>query len=414
MKEYLASIDIGSSVIRVLAARPQPDGQLEIIGVGTSVSQGVRNGVIVNIEAAAQSITSAVKEAELMCGLLIEEAAVNITGRHLHGENSRGVAAVTNKERIIREEDVLRVIEGAQNIRIPADQEIIHVLSREFRVDDQEGVRDPIGMTGIRLEAEVHIVTAQSTAIANLDKAASGAGIRITHRIMNSLAASEGVLSEGEKDLGTAVVDIGGGTTSVILYQEGGVAYSYVLPVGGIHVTQDLSIGLKLPFDRAEILKKSHGCADVNLVDPTEKTELPAVPGRPVRWILKRQIAEIAEPRIREIFELVDEVILKSGLKKSLTGGIVLTGGGGLMEGSLHIGEEVTGLAVNQGFPVNLTGFSERVTAPDFAVSVGMLQYMNRMSQPDTIPHASPVPPEKNGNEKNVLSKLKHWISENL
>jgi len=234
---------------------------------------------------------------------------------------------------------------------------------------------------------------------------------------MNSLAASEAVLSDGEKELGVAVVDIGGGTTDIILYEEGGAAYSCVLPVGGIHVTQDLSIGLKLPFDRSEILKKTYGCADLNLVDPTEKTELPSMPGRPSRWILRQQIAEIIEPRVREIFELIDDIIIKSGRKKSLTGGIILCGGGSLIEGTLQIAEDVTGLAVNYGYPVKISGFSERVNAPEFAVSAGILHYMKRMDMPLQIKGANSVrnsPEKQEENQESMMNRLRNWINENL
>ena len=407
MKDYTCSIDIGSSLVRVLVARTDEIDTVEIIGVGSAPSRGVKNGVIVNIDATVQSVTEAAREAELMSGLVVDEARVNITGRHLHGENSRGVIAVTNRDRVVKEADVLRVIEGAQNIRIPSDQEIIHVLSREFIVDDQSGVRDPVGMTGIRLEADVHIVTAGSTALSNLQKAIGGAGIRILDGVMGSLAAAEGVLNQGEKDLGTAVVDIGGGTIEVILYIEGGVYYSSVLPIGGIHVTQDLSIGLKVPMDRAEMVKKTYGSALASSVDPTEKIELPGIHGRPARRVLRQQIAEIIEPRMNEIFEMVDQELVRSGRKDALTGGVVLTGGGSLIEGAARQGEEVLNLPVTTGIPLNISGFTDRVAGPEFATAVGLLHYGGRFSG------QSEPRPEKRRNG-GFLDSIKHWIQENL
>ncbi|MDH5656617.1 MAG: cell division protein FtsA, partial [Spirochaetia bacterium] len=248
MKDYICSIDIGSSRCKVLVARDEGPGQLNIIGVGASDSQGVKDGVIVNIEAAVRCISEAAREAELMSGLVVDEAFINITGKHVKGENSRGVVAITNKERLVTESDVYRVIEGAQNIRIPADQEIIHVLSREFHVDDQDGIRDPVGMSGVRLEAEVHIVTAGKTAIMNLARAVSGAEIKLSDVVMSSLASSEAVLADAEKDLGIALVDIGSRITDVALFIDGGVCFSSTVPLGGGHVSHDLSIGLKIPL----------------------------------------------------------------------------------------------------------------------------------------------------------------------
>lgn len=407
MKDYSCAIDIGSSLIRAVVVREGTEATLEVIGVGTAPSAGVKNGIIVNIEAVVQSIARATHEAELMSGLVIDEAVVNITGRHLRGDNSRGVVAITNKERVVREPDVLRVIEGAQNIRLPADQEIIHVLSREFTVDDQCGIRDPVGMSGVRLEAEVHIVTAGMTPISNIRKAMSGAGIRIADGVMSSLAASESVLSEGEKDLGVAVVDIGGGIVDIVMYIDGGVYFSSVIPIGGIHVTQDLSIGLKVPAERAEMIKKTYGAAMTSLMDPTEKVEIPGLQGRPSRWILRSQIAEIIEPRMKEIFEMIDTELLRSGRKQYLSGGVVLTGGGSLIEGSAALAEEILGLSVSVGHPMGVEGFADRVGGPEFATAIGMLRYGKRMEGPD-----ADIRPEREG--PGFFERLKNWISENL
>ncbi len=409
MRDYSCAIDIGSSLIRVIVVRDHDDGSLEVIGVGSAPSTGVKNGVIVNIESTVQAIVTAAREAELMSGLVVDEAMVNITGKHLRGENSRGVVAITNRERIVREDDVYRVIEGAQNIRLPGDQEIIHVLSREFTVDDQSGIREPVGMSGVRLEADVHIVTAGMTPLANLRKALAGAGIRIGDGVMSSLASAEAVLSQGEKDLGTAVVDIGGGIIDIMMYQDGGVYFSSIIPVGGIHVTQDLSIGLKLPIDRAEMIKKTYGGARIDGVDPTEKIEIEGLHGRPNRWILRSQIAEIIEPRMKEIFEMVDAELLRSGRKQYLAGGVVLTGGGSLIEGSTILAEEVLGLNVSTGYPADISGFIDRVSGPEFATSLGMLHYRKRMAAPDAS-----VRPVNDTGGPGFFDRLKNWLSDNL
>jgi len=384
------------------------DETIDIVGVGVAPSRGVKAGMIVNIELATQSIAEAAKEAELMSGLVVERAYVNVTGKHLHGENSRGVVAITNRERIVGENDVLRVIEGAQNIRIPSGQQIIHVLSREFRVDDQGGVKDPIGMTGVRLEAEVHIVTAGITALSNLNKAVNGAGIRVIDGVMSSLAAADAVVAEGEKDLGVAVVDVGGGISDVLVYLDGGVYASTVVPVGGIHVTQDLSIGLKIPIDRAEAIKKRYGAARVGIVDPTEKVEIEGIQGRPPRRVLRQEIAEIIEPRMKEIYELIDERLIQTGKKSLISGGVILTGGGNLIEGTLPLAEEVFQLPVTSGYPSSLTGFTERVSGSDFATAIGLLRYASKNAV------STDVSGTVSGVGKGFFSRMKHWISENL
>lgn len=402
MKEFSA-IDIGSAYVRVLMGRSDERG-IQITGVGSSISRGVRNGSIVNIDATVQSIQEAAREAELMSGLVAADAVVNITGKHLKGENSRGVVAVTNRDRIVSEGDVLRVVEGAQNIRIPADQEILHVLSREFIVDDQSGIKDPVGMTGVRLEAEVHIVTAGHTAMSNLRKSVNGAGVRITNLVMSSLASAEAVLAPGEKDLGVCVIDIGSGITDIIMFIEGGVQFSSTVPFGGGHVTQDLSIGLKIPVDAAENLKKASGSAQAAAVDPIEKIELPSMAGRPPRWVLRQEIASIMEPRMREIFELVDQELLRSGKKQSLAGGIVLAGGASRTEGSVSLAEEVFGLAARRGSPVELAGFSDRVNGPEYATVVGLL----------LSAAASEVSAPKRARSDGWFSRVKGWVQENL
>ncbi|MBI3395941.1 MAG: cell division protein FtsA, partial [Spirochaetia bacterium] len=356
---------------------------------------------IVNIETTVQAVSEAAREAELMSGLVVDEALVNVTGRHLKGDNSRGVVAITNRDRVVKEDDVLRVIEGAQNVRIPADQEIIHVLSREFTVDDQTGVKDPVGMTGVRLEAEVHIVTASTSALSNLTKVVGAAGIRVSDCVMSSLAASEAVLDQGEKDLGVALIDIGGGISDIVVFVEGGVAFS-----GVVHVTQDLSIGLKIPIENAESVKKTYGNARVALVDPTEKVEISGVAGRPSKWVLRQDIASVIEPRMREILEMIDQELVKSGRKKLLSGGIVLTGGGSLLDGTHQLAEEVFGLPVSSGDASGLSGFTDRAHGAEFATSIGLLRYGQRYG----TGHASQSTREEGG----VWRRVKHWISENL
>ena len=409
MSQAICAIDIGSTLCHVLVGRRQSADLIEILGVGTAQSRGVRQGAIINIEAAVQTIEEAVREAELMSGLRVESAWVNVTGKHLVGANSRGVVAIPHKERIITSADVLRVIEGAQNIRIPADQEIMHVLSREFIVDEQSGIKDPVGMTGIRLEADVHIVTAGLTALTNVEKTVSGAGIELSGGVMSSLASAEATLDSSDMELGVALVDIGGGITDILLYIEGGVAYSGTVPLGGMHVTQDLSIGLKIPVEAAEALKKQHGLALSRQADPTQKLELPQVPGRTPRLALHQQIAEIMEARLTELFEMVEHELVKSGHKNALAGGIVLTGGGCLTPATDELASEVIGLGAGIRRPVGVTGFVERVDSPEYSTAVGILHYTNRLMHKPGYHEAV-----QGGSSSGLMDRLKSWIKNNL
>ncbi|MBX7057934.1 MAG: cell division protein FtsA [Leptospirales bacterium] len=406
MNETLCCIDIGSSLCHALIGRMQGEDAVEILGVGSTPSRGVRAGAIVNIESAVQCIGEAVREAELMSGQVVEEAVINITGRHLRGENSRGVAAVAARDHVITEGDVFRVIEGAQQVRIPADQEIIHVLSRQFTVDYQDGVRDPVGMSGARLEADVHIVTASSSALANLQKAVHAAGLECLAVVMNSLASAEATLSQEERDLGVAIVDLGGGTTDIVLYVDGGVCYSAVAPLGSLHVSQDLSIGLKLPLEAAELIKRTCGAALASIVDPTERIELPGASGRPARHALRQQAAMIIEPRMREILEMVGEELDRSGQRRALAGGVILTGGGSLLEGVEELAEDVLNLSCSVRAPRNTLGFADRVASPEFSTAVGMLYYASRMT-PSTRSEAR----QRAGG---IVTRIRSWLSENL
>ncbi len=408
MKEYHCAIDIGSSLCHVIIGRFLEGNKVEILGTGSVPSQGVKTASIINIEAIAQNIAEAVREAELMSGIGIEAAMTNISGKHLHSDNSRSVVAISNPERIVKSKDVMRVIEGTQNLRIHAEQEILHVLSRQFSLDDQRGIRDPLGMSGVRLEAEVHIVTVSHTALSNLHKALSTCGIEPQASVMNSLACAEALLHPEEKELGIAVVDIGGSITDIILYTEGGICFSATVPLGGMHITQDLAIGLKVPVEAAEFIKKNYGSATAALVDPMEKIELPSAGGRPPRQTLRKNVAEIMEARLREIFEHVDKELIKSDCKNMLTGGVVLCGGTSLIEGMEELAEDSLALSAVVRSPQNVEGFVDRIRSPEFAVGVGLLHYMRRM--------AARKGPEDNPsiNVKGILGRLRSWLVENV
>ncbi|RME90683.1 MAG: cell division protein FtsA [Candidatus Hydrogenedentota bacterium] len=402
-ENILSVIDLGSSKITCLIARVLSPDEIELVGLGVSPSRGIKAGSVTNIEQTAQSIKEAVEEAEIMSAYTVDNAIINISGKHVKGDNSSGVIAITNRERVVTPQDIYRVIEAAQAVRIPADQEIMHVLSREFKVDDQTGIKDPTGMVGVRLESEVHIVTGSITHIQNTEKAVRTAGIEVADKVLSALASAEALLTEGEKDLGVALVDMGAGVIDLIVYSEGGVAYSSTICLGGNHITQDISIGLKTPMNSAEVLKKNFGCAMASLVDPMEMLEVPSVGERPPRTVPRKELAEIIEARLRELFELIDHELIKSGYKNTLAGGIIFTGGASLTDEFLTLAEEVIGLGASVGSPKGILGISDKISSPVFSTAAGLLYYGAR--------YKGGMQKTK---EKGLLGRMKSWIKENL
>ncbi len=381
MENIVVGLDIGTTKTCAVIGFLNENKQIEVVGVGVAPSKGLKSGVIVNIDNTVASIIKAIDDAELMGGCEVNSVFVGITGQHIKGENSRGVVAVANRNRTITPVEMKRVIEAAQAIVIPMDREIIHVLSKEFAVDDQTGIKDPIGMSGVRLEAEVHIITGSTTSIQNLVKSVNKAGFVCNDIVFSPLASAESTLSRDEKDLGVALVDIGGGTTDIMVFIEGGVAYSAVLGIGGIHVTNDISIGLRTPIDSAEVIKKKYGCAVVDLVDASETIEVPSVGGRAPRRLFRHELAQIIEPRVIEIMEMIDNELVKSGKKEILAAGVVLTGGGSMIEGTVDAAERVLNMPVRVGFPENIVGLKDVVSTPMYANGVGLLRYGAKMGQ---------------------------------
>jgi cell division protein FtsA len=381
MEEVLVGLDIGTTKTCAVIGFVNENSQVEVAGLGAAPSRGLKNGVIVNIDSTVSSIIKAVEDAELMAGSEITTAYVGITGQHLKGENSRGVVAISNRQRTITPVEIKRVIEAAQAVVIPVDREIIHVLSKEFAVDDQTGIKDPIGMSGVRLESEVHIITGASASIQNLVKSVNRAGYQCADIIFAPLASAEATLSRDEKELGVALIDVGGGTTDIIVYVEGGVAYSSVLSIGGIHVTNDISIGLRTPLDSAEVIKKKYGCAVVDLVDAAETIEVPSVGGRAPRRLFRQELAQIIEPRMMEIMEMIDRELVKSGRKELLAAGIVLTGGGSMIEGCVEAAERVFNMPVRIGSAKDIAGLKDVVATPQYSGGVGLLKYGIKMNQ---------------------------------
>lgn len=399
----VAALDLGSSKTVAIIARVSSPDDVEIIGLGVVESRGVKSGSVTNIELTVKSIRDAIEEAELMSAVEVDEVIINISGKNVHGANHSGMVTITGRDRIITHADVFRVIDTAQNVRIPADQEILHVLSREFKVDDQTGIKDPLGMVGVRLDAQVHIVTAPMTQLQNTEKAVEQAGVRVSNKVLSALASSQALLTEAEKDLGVAICDIGSGVIDLIMYVDGGVEYSATICLGGQHVTQDLSIGLKTPIDAAEMLKKRRGTARAADVDPMEMVDVPSVGERAPRQIPRRDMALIIEARMREMLELIDMELMKSGRKNILAGGIIFTGGGAQLEGLVGLAEEVLQLGASVAYPKGLLGISDKVASPPYSTAAGLLLYQARYDETET---------QKTG--RNLFGKVKNWLQKNL
>ncbi len=410
MEEVAVGLDVGTTSTCAVIGFINENNQVEIAGVGVAPAKGLKNGVVVNIDNTVSSIVKAIDEAELMAGCEISDVYVGIAGQHMKGENSRGVIAISNRNRTITPMEIKRVIEAAQAVVVPVDREILHVLSKEFAVDNQMGIKDPLGMSGVRLEAEVHIITGATSNIQNLVKSVTKSGFQCSDVIYSPLASAESVLNQDEKDLGVALIDIGGGTTDVIVYFEGGVSYSSVLSIGGIHVTNDISIGLRTPLDSAEMIKKKSGCAAVDIVDATESVEVPSVGGRAPRKIFRQELAQIIEPRMMEIMEMVDRELLKSGRKDVLAAGIVLTGGGSMIEGCIEVAERVFNMPVRVGVTRDVVGLKDVITTPQYTNGAGLLMYGLKMSQFKK----GGARFGKDSNIKSFGKKLKKWFDEYL
>jgi cell division protein FtsA len=373
LNDLIVGMDIGTTKVCVVIGQLNDSGQLEITGVGTTPSRGLRRGVVINIETTVRSIVDAVESAEMMSGREVDSVYTGIAGGHIEGINSRGVVAVTGKGREITREDVDRVIDAAKAIVIPMDREVLHVIPQEFIVDSQGGIRNPIGMIGVRLEAEVHIVTGAVTSAQNIVKCVNRAGFKVSDIVLDPLASSKAVLTHDEKELGVALIDIGGGTTDVLVHLEGAPYHTEVLSLGGEQVTNDLSIMLKTPIDGAERIKKEYGCCYLPMVDESEEVNIPGVGGRPPKRIYRRDLAEIIQPRMSEILGMVREQIDRKGYLNLLGGGIVLTGGGSLLPGTAELAAEVFNLPARIGYPVKLGGLVEEYQSPIFSTGVGLV-----------------------------------------
>ena len=382
-ERYLVGLDAGTSRVTAVVAEGLDDGTLEIVGLGVAESRGIKRGVVVNVDAAVDSIKKAIEEAELMAGVEIDSVHLALSGPHIKGFNSRGVIAVAGKNREITRDDVRRAIDAAKAVALPSGREILHVLPQDFVVDEQDGIGAPVGMTGARLEVNVHIVTGASSSTQNLISCVNRAGVNVADTIIEQLAASESVLTQDEKELGVALVDIGGGTADLAIFERGSLWHTGVVAVGGEHFTSDIAVGLRTPLPDAEKVKRKNGCALSSMVDEDETIEVASVGGRKPRLMARRILSEILQPRAEEIFHLVWDEIRRAGYEKALNSGIVLTGGGSILEGMPEIAEQIFDLPIRRGAPMDVGGLADHVSSPGFATPVGLVLYAHRNREPD-------------------------------
>jgi cell division protein FtsA len=371
-EDLIVGLDIGTTKVCVIVAAPSGDS-IDIIGIGTHPSRGLRKGVVVDIDATVHSIKQAVEEAELMADCEISSVYAGIAGSHIRAFNSHGVVAV--KDREVAPGDVKRVIDAAKAVSIPMDREVIHVIPQEFIIDDQDGIREPLGMSGVRLEAKIHIVTAAVTSAQNIVKCANKAGLNVMDIVLEPLASAEACLAEDERDLGVCLIDIGGGTTDVAVYSEGSIKHTSVLGLGGAHVSNDIAVGLRTPFDEAERVKKKFGVAAARFLGSDDVISVPSVGGRRPREVSRKLLCEIIEPRVDEILSLARQSLVKEGLEDQIPSGVVLTGGCSALEGVPDLAEEIFETPVRIGIPCRVGGLQDVVRGPMYATGVGLVLF---------------------------------------
>ncbi|MEK6771719.1 MAG: cell division protein FtsA [Pseudomonadota bacterium] len=406
-EKLIVGLDIGTSKVLAIVGALSPTGEVEIIGVGHHPSRGMKKGVVVNIESTVQSIQRAVEEAELMAGCQIHSVYAGIAGSHISSFNSHGIVAIKEKE--VGSNDVERVIEAARALAIPADQRLLHILPQEFIIDKQEGIREPIGMSGVRLEAKVHIVTGAVSAAQNIMKCVRRCGLEVDDIILEQLASSMAVLTEDEKELGVCMVDIGGGTTDISVFTEGAIRHTAVIPIAGDQVTNDIAVALRTPTQNAEEIKKKYGCALTQLASRDDTIEVPSVGERPPRRLSRQMLAEVIEPRIEELYGLIQAELRRSGFEDMIGSGLVLTGGSSKMEGMIDLAEEVFHMPVRLGMPQYIGGLRGVVQNPVFATGVGLVLYGAKYREGKTYERTAPT-----RGVKGMWGKMKGWFEGNF
>ena len=402
----IVGLDIGTTKICAIVGNVTEDG-IDIVGIGTSPSSGLRKGVVINIESTVGAIRKAIEEAELMAGCEIKSVYAGIAGGHIKGLNSNGVIAIKNRE--VSQEDVRRVIDAAKAINIPMDREVLHILPQEFIIDEQDGIREPLGMSGVRLEAKVHIVTGAVASAQNIVKSCNRAGLDVADIVLEQLASSHAVLSDDEKELGVCMVDIGGGTTDIAIFADGAIKYTSVISLGGNQLTNDIAVGLRTPFAEAEKIKQKYGCCLSALVGKDDKIEVPSVGGRKPRELSRNVLCEILGPRMEEIFSLVNREIIKSGLEDTIASGVVITGGSSILEGIPELAEQIFNLPVRRGLPQQIGGLIDVVKSPVYATGVGLVVYGSRNS--GTVHTIKPKTPDGDLFGP-IFGRMKNWFKE--
>jgi len=404
-KELIVGLDIGTSKVVALVAEVMPDGKLEVLGMGSHESKGLKKGVVVNIESTVSAIQRALEEAELMADCKIASVFTGIAGSHIKSFNSTGMVAI--KDREVTAMDVERVIETARAVNIPTDQQILHVLRQEYIIDGQEDVREPIGMSGVRLEVKVHIVTGAVSSAQNIVKCVRRCGLEVNDLILQPLASSRAVLSEDEKDLGVCLVDIGGGTTDIAIFTHGAIRHTAVIPIAGDQITNDIAMALRTPTPDAETIKIRHGVSLRQLADANEMVEVPGIGERAPRMMSRQTLAEVIEPRVEELFTLVQKVLRESGFEELLSSGVVLTGGSATMQGMVELGEEIFHMPVRIGLPVYSGGLADVVRNPRYATAMGLLlEGASQVQQGNVM--------RQGGSFKAVLARMREWFQRNF
>ena len=407
-KNLIVGLDIGTSKVVALVGEIGEDGTVEVIGLGSHPSRGLKRGVVVNIDSTVQSVQRAVEEAELMAGCEIKSVSVGIAGGHVRSLNSNGIVAIKDGE--VTQSDKERVLEAAKAVAIPADQQILHVLAQEYIIDGQDGIREPIGMSGVRLEARVHIVTGAQSATQNIVKCVRRLGLNPDDIVLQQLASSTAVLADDEKDLGVCLCDIGGGTTDIAVFVNGAIHHSAVIPIAGDQVTNDIAVALRTPTHHAEDLKIRYACALTQLANANETIEVPSVGDRAPRRLERQTLAEVVEPRYEELFSLVLAELKRSGFENMIAAGVVLTGGGARMEGAIELAEEVFNMPVRLGIPQHVTGLVEVVRNPIYATGVGLLLEANKNLQSGQRSRGVSRLEAAGG----VLGRMKTWFQGNF
>ena len=409
-KDIIASIDIGTHNMCAVIAEIAENQTLQILGAGISSSQGLRQGVVVNLDAAVESIKNAVHEAQLTAGVKISDVVVGIAGDHIKGFNSRGMVAVSKSGSAIIQDDVDKVLKAAKAIALPKDRIVLHRIPQEYIVDNQNGIDNPVGIKGVRLEAEIHIVTCSEISLQNITSSVKKAGLRPAGYVLESLAASYAVLDKSEKELGVAMIDLGGGTTDLIIFCNGSIRHTAVISLGGENVTKDIALELKTPPEEAEELKRKFGSCYKNRISSTEIFTVPGIGGRPPREEKREELAKIIQPRMEELFSLASKEIKRSDYSDQIGAGVVLTGGGSLLEGCKELAEEIFGVPVKIGIPLGIRGLNETVTSPVFATGIGLILYKaqkedEKFEELDDMEHMG---------IKGLIQKIRRFFSENF